>query len=172
MYSQKGNVLVVVLVLVIVVAAGGYASYKMFWSNQADDSKEAEHTMENDEIMSDDMMPNESGDGGMMGTDDDDSMMGGGVMDQTKEFMVSGSPFKFSVSEIRVKKGDTVRIVFTNEQGMHDWVVDAFSARTKVLQAGQTETIEFIADKIGTFEYYCSVGNHRQVGMKGNLIVE
>lgn len=91
---------------------------------------------------------------------------------QVKEFMVSGSPFKFSLNEIKVKKGDTVKIVYTNEGGTHDWVIDEFSARTKVLQAGQTETIQFVADKTGTFEYYCSVGSHRQMGMKGNLTVE
>ncbi|HEY4499315.1 MAG TPA: cupredoxin domain-containing protein [Candidatus Paceibacterota bacterium] len=89
-----------------------------------------------------------------------------------KEFKVTGSPFKFSVTEMKVKLGDTVRIVFTNEKGVHDWVVDEFNARTKQLQEGQTETIEFVADKTGTFEYYCSVGTHRAMGMKGNLIVE
>lgn len=89
-----------------------------------------------------------------------------------KEFAVDGTPFKFSLNEIKVKKGDTVRIVFTNVQGSHDWVIDEFNARTKILPAGQTETIEFVADKTGTFEYYCSVGTHRQMGMKGNLIVE
>jgi len=94
------------------------------------------------------------------------------VSAQTREFAISASPYKFSVTEIRVKKGDTVKIVFKNEQGAHDWVVDEFNARTKVLQAGQTETIEFTADKTGTFEYYCSVMNHRQMGMVGKLIVE
>jgi plastocyanin len=29
-----------------------------------------------------------------------------------------------------------------------------------------------VADKKGTFEYYCSVGQHRALGMKGKLVVE
>ena len=91
---------------------------------------------------------------------------------QVKEFKISGSPFKFSMNEIKVKKGDTVRIVFTNVEGVHDWVIDEFNAATKQLKAGESETIEFVADKAGTFEYYCSVGSHRAMGMKGNLIVE
>jgi plastocyanin len=91
---------------------------------------------------------------------------------ETKEFTVTGSAFKFDPAEIKVKQGDKVRIVFKNSGGMHDWVVDEFNARTKVLQSGQSETIEFVADKTGTFEYYCGVGNHRQMGMKGNLVVE
>ena len=32
--------------------------------------------------------------------------------------------------------------------------------------------VEFVASIAGTFEYYCSVGEHRAKGMKGNLIVE
>ena len=84
---------------------------------------------------------------------------------------VTGSNFKFDPSEIMVKKGDTVSIVFTNSDGMHDFVIDEFYARTKVLKEGESETIEFVADQAGKFEYYCSVGQHRQMGMVGNLIV-
>lgn len=87
------------------------------------------------------------------------------------EFTIVGSDFEFDTTEIRVNQGDTVRITFKNEKGMHDWVVDEFSARTSLLQAGKEETIEFVADKTGEFEYYCSVGQHRQMGMKGVLVV-
>ncbi len=89
-----------------------------------------------------------------------------------KSFAVLGSPFKFSLSEIKVKKGDTVRIIFRNMEGTHDWKIDEFNVATKVLSVGQEETIEFIAGKTGRFEYYCSVGTHRQAGMKGALVVE
>ncbi|KKU49797.1 MAG: Plastocyanin [Parcubacteria group bacterium GW2011_GWA1_47_10] len=91
---------------------------------------------------------------------------------EVKTFVVVGKPFSFTPSEIRVKEGDTVRIVFQNEQGTHDWVIDEFDARTQVLQANQSETIDFRATKKGSFEFYCSVGNHRAMGMKGALIVE
>ncbi len=89
-----------------------------------------------------------------------------------KIYNVTGTPFEFSVKEMRVKKGDTVQVVFTNGGGFHNWVIDEFNASTKQISAGQTETIEFVADKSGIFEYYCSVGNHRQQGMVGKLIVE
>lgn len=89
-----------------------------------------------------------------------------------KVFEISGKPFEFSVKEIRVKKGDTVKINFTSTQGMHDWVLDEFNAKTKVIQAGQSDSVEFTADKAGIFEYYCSVPTHRQQGMVGKLIVE
>jgi len=37
---------------------------------------------------------------------------------------------------------------------------------------GTPTSVTFVADKTGTFEYYCSVGNHRAQGMVGKLIVE
>lgn len=85
---------------------------------------------------------------------------------------VTSKPFAFTPTEIRVKQGERVKIALTNESGTHDWVIDEFSARTDILQPGQTDEVEFTATKAGTFEYYCSVGNHRQMGMKGKLIVE
>ena len=42
---------------------------------------------------------------------------------------------------------------------------------TKVIKTGETDTVEFIVDKAGTFEFYCSVGEHRNMGMVGALTV-
>ncbi len=89
-----------------------------------------------------------------------------------KEFTISGSNFSYSLKEIKVKEGDTVKITFKNEDGFHDWTLDEFNVRTQKIAAGKTETVTFLANKKGTFEYYCSVGSHRANGMKGNLIVE
>lgn len=91
---------------------------------------------------------------------------------ETKEFNLTGANFKFSVTEIRVNKGDTVKINFTSNDMMHDFVVDEFNARTKVVPSGQSDSVTFVADKSGEFEYYCSVGQHRANGMVGTLIVE
>ncbi len=94
------------------------------------------------------------------------------VKPATKTFNVKGLNFSFDTKEIKVNKGDTVVIKFTNTEGFHDWVIDEFNARTKQIGEGKSETITFVADKAGTFEYYCSVGKHRAMGMKGNLIVQ
>jgi VCBS repeat-containing protein len=94
------------------------------------------------------------------------------VMTGTKEFTVNASNFTFDIKELKVKKGDTVKLTLNNKEGFHDWRLDEFNANTKVLKAGETETITFVVNKTGTFEYYCSVGQHRAMGMKGNLIVE
>ncbi len=92
---------------------------------------------------------------------------------EVKTFEVTGEPFFFSLKEMKVKQGDTVKVTFSNKEGMHDWVLDEFEgAKTKTIAAGKSETVEFVADKKGTFEYYCSVGAHRANGMVGKLIVE
>lgn len=85
---------------------------------------------------------------------------------------VSGVNFAFDVPEIRVKEGDTVTINFTSAEGFHDWVVDEFDAATERVRDGGQTSVTFVAGAAGTYEYYCSVGNHRALGMVGTLIVE
>lgn len=94
------------------------------------------------------------------------------MMQDVKEVTVTGSAFKFDPKEITVKKGQKIKIVFKNAGGMHDFVIDELDVKTKVLESGQSETVEFTADKAGEYEYYCSVANHRQMGMVGTLTVE
>ncbi len=89
-----------------------------------------------------------------------------------KEFTVSGANFSFTPAAMAVKKGDQVKITFKNVEGLHDWRLDEFNVATKRLNSGEEETVTFTADKAGNFEYYCSVGNHRALGMKGVLTVE
>ena len=90
---------------------------------------------------------------------------------EVKTFTVTGSYLRFYIDgaenpDIRVNEGDKVRIEFTSEEGFHDWKVDEFNAATQRVNPGTATSIEFIADKKGTFEYYCSVGQHRAKGMK------
>ncbi len=92
---------------------------------------------------------------------------------QTKKFTLDGFEFGFDQKTITVKKGDIVSLTLTNSGKMpHDWVVDEFDVRTKQIKNGETDSITFVADKTGTFEYYCSVGQHRANGMVGKLVVE
>ena len=51
-------------------------------------------------------------------------------------------------------------------------VVDGYNVSTKTLSEGGSDTIQFVSDKTGSFEYYCSVANHRDLGMKGVLVVQ
>jgi nitrite reductase (NO-forming) len=88
-----------------------------------------------------------------------------------KVFEVRGVNYDFDISEIKVKKGETVTINFESTDGFHDIVIDEFSAKTKKVQPGVKTSVTFVADKAGTFEYYCSIGSHRANGMVGKLVV-
>ena len=91
---------------------------------------------------------------------------------QTKTFDVTGKNFEFSLKEIRVKIGDTVRVNFTSAGGTHNWMIDEFSATTETVNQGGASAVIFTANKAGEFEYYCGIGSHRSLGMVGTLIVE
>lgn len=95
-----------------------------------------------------------------------------GVETSMQIFTVVGENFAFSPSTMTVKKGDTVQVTFVNSDGFHDFVIDEFDgAKSTRIKSGEQETITFVADTVGTFTYYCSVGEHRAMGMKGTLTV-
>ncbi|MES2315837.1 MAG: cupredoxin domain-containing protein [Patescibacteria group bacterium] len=89
-----------------------------------------------------------------------------------KEFTVTGQNFSFTPNTLTVNKGDLVKINFQNAGGFHDFRLDDFKVATSQIKTGETGSVSFIADKTGTFEYYCSVGQHRAMGMKGTLTVK
>lgn len=89
-----------------------------------------------------------------------------------QEITVEGSKFKFEPSTITVKKGQKVKLIFKNIEGIHDFRVDELGIATEVIEENEQESVEFTADEIGSFEFYCSVEEHRAMGMVGTLIVE
>jgi len=90
---------------------------------------------------------------------------------EVRTIEVEAGMYYFKPSEIKVKKGEKVRIVLKNVEGMHDFVIDELKVNSGIIQSGQTTEFEFVAEKTGEFEYYCSIANHRALGMKGTLIV-
>ncbi len=98
-----------------------------------------------------------------------------GTNDSVKEFTTTAyydeTGVWFSLKEMRVKKGDLVRIHATNTKGMHDFVIDEFGIK-KELPMNEEVTFEFTADKAGEFIFYCSKPGHKAKGQWGTLIVE
>ena len=90
---------------------------------------------------------------------------------QVKEFNFTNQGMKFDKTSFTVKKGDRVKVTYTNAGGTHDLRIDDYNVGTKVLSNGKSESFEFVADEAGSFEFYCSVGNHRAMGMKGMFTV-
>ena len=105
-------------------------------------------------------------------TSSNGAMMKENANSVVKEFTVQGQNFSMTPNKITVNKGDKVKITFKNTGGMHDFVLDEFNVKTNPIESGQEATVEFTADKAGSFQYYCSVGNHRAMGMFGTLTVK
>lgn len=147
-----------ILGVVILVALGGYL---LLGSNQGTNQAVPQEATE----VSEDSI--EAVDDGVESTES-------GMMEGVKEFTIESKGLNFTPNEIRVNVGDTVRITYINTLGTHDWGIDEFNVRTQLISAGEQDTVEFVADQAGTFdfEYYCSVPGHREAGMKGTLIVE
>ncbi len=86
---------------------------------------------------------------------------------------LEGKNFEYSLTELRVKKWQEVTIVFDSTWWTHDWVVDEFNVATnKVSKTDWTTSVTFVPDMTWSFEFYCSVWNHRQEWMVWTLIVE
>jgi cytochrome c oxidase subunit II len=91
---------------------------------------------------------------------------------QVHEIQMTAKKYEFSPDPIRVKKGERVRLVITAIDHDHGFKLEAFNVEQK-LKKGDPTTVEFTADKAGTFPFKCSV--HCGIGhgrMKGTLIVE
>ncbi len=165
---------IVVIVIVIVLIGGGTLLYNSFIMGTipADEVDLPPSEFDLPEVMQ--PMPIVPEGGRMMedGTMQDDSRTPVEEKIVVREITVTGKSFSFSPAVMTMKKGERVKITFKNSGGMHDLRIDEFNIATKRLDAGEEETIEFTADKAGTFEYYCSVGNHRAMGMKGTLVVQ
>lgn len=91
----------------------------------------------------------------------------------SREIEVRGSEYSFNPKSIDLKAGETVSIKYKNVGNLpHDFVITGLAAKTNVLQAGQEQTITVTAAQAGTYTFYCSVGNHKQLGMEGTVTVK
>lgn len=92
---------------------------------------------------------------------------------EVREIAVSGKEYLYTPSSISVKKGEKVRIVFTNDGNLpHNLVIDDLGVTTATIVPGKSDTIEFTAENTGTFTFYCSIGTHRAQGMEGTVEVK
>lgn len=89
-----------------------------------------------------------------------------------QEIVITGKDWKWSPDTIKVKKGTRVRLKITSEDIEHGLALPDFNINV-MLEPGKTQVVEFTADKIGTFSFYCSVPcgpGHRT--MRGTITVE
>jgi len=105
-------------------------------------------------------------------TADVSSGTGNAAIGKTVEVSIVADNFEFTPGEIRVQQGDRVVIHATSKDTMHGLAVEGYD-QSVTFDKGETETLEFTADKKGTFRFFCNVpcgSGHRK--MQGQLIVE
>jgi heme/copper-type cytochrome/quinol oxidase subunit 2 len=92
--------------------------------------------------------------------------------DPVKTIDVIASQFKFEPATISVAEGDTVRLRLRSADRTHGIGIKAFRVKALIPKVSEAVTVEFVADRAGTFDItcseYCGTG-HR--AMKGKLIV-
>jgi uncharacterized cupredoxin-like copper-binding protein len=57
-----------------------------------------------------------------------------------------------------VREGDTVDLVVANpDEFAHQLEITGYNQKTKILNPGDSDHLTFVADKVGVFEYHCSL---------------
>ena len=90
---------------------------------------------------------------------------------EVKEFKMTAKQFQFEPSTIEVNKGDKVKLIVTSVDVPHGISIPEYGINERI-DPGKPVTIEFTADKEGTFTAFCSVfcgSGHSN--MKGKIIV-
>jgi len=115
------------------------------------------------------------------------NVIGGEINVTLYGFALAGQPLSSPGPAIVVKQGDTVTINFTNVGGNlslpHTFnIVDSdgqlafpnanIGTPDNPINAGQSGTMTFTADKAGNFTYLCLVPGHKQLGMWGTFVVQ
>lgn len=74
---------------------------------------------------------------------------------------------------IRARVGQVVRLRLTSKDVTHGFLLPEFGINAGPISPGEFTTVEFVADRPGTFKFYCNVlCSPRHGAMFGQLVVE
>ena len=95
------------------------------------------------------------------------------------EVQVAARKYAYRVSgvdrpEIHVHEGDVVHVTFSTEDIPHSFTIDEPYRISKRAAPGKPVTFEFLADKAGTFPFYCNLAldDRCKKEVRGTLIVD
>lgn len=90
----------------------------------------------------------------------------------TKEFSMVAKNWDFVPSQITVNKGDNVILKITSTDVKHGISIPKLGIKAD-LNPGQETVVEFKADEVGTFPFFCNVFcGHGHGDMKGTILVK
>ena len=160
----------IIIAVLIIIAVGVYSTVKSYQSKPSEENQEM---MDSTGLNDDSMMNEDEEKKAQMTTEQTKQVqMGEDTSTKKKVFDLTGGNFYFLPNKFTVNQGDEVTIKLTSKKGMHDFAIDEFKAKTVVASEGKTAETTFVASKAGAFEFYCSVGNHKAMGMVGILEVK
>jgi plastocyanin domain-containing protein len=88
-----------------------------------------------------------------------------------REFTLTVKNYRYAPGRIEVAQGDLVKLTVKSEDVDYSLTIDAYRVSRRVPAGGMT-TIEFLADRAGTFEYYSNLtSDERHAETKGELVV-
>ena len=88
-----------------------------------------------------------------------------------REITLTARNYRFSPSRIEVAQDDLVKLTVRSEDVAYSLTIDEYRLSRRI-PAGGTTTLEFRADRPGTFAFYSNLTNDaRHAQMKGELIV-
>jgi plastocyanin len=166
---NKGSsmiLIIITIVAVLAIAGGSYYFINKKPSTAQGSIVDKPVMVENDDVKADDSI---------VGVDS-----GSVIQEEPKaptesivNVTVEGGMFYFEPNIIRAKVGQTVRVLFKDveSKGTHSFVISDLNVATSQIPVGESDTVEFTPSQAGEFEFHCSVGNHKDQGMLGTLIV-
>jgi heme/copper-type cytochrome/quinol oxidase subunit 2 len=88
-----------------------------------------------------------------------------------REITLTARNYRFSPTRIEVAQDDLVKLTVQSEDNAYSVTIDEYRVSRRVPAGGST-TLEFRADRAGTFPFYSNLTNDaRHAQMKGELVV-
>ncbi|NJK71134.1 MAG: hypothetical protein HC932_02645 [Thermales bacterium] len=82
--------------------------------------------------------------------------------------------FEFSQTTINTKRGESVFVKITNEQGAHNFAVPQLEINSGVLKEGESMVIEIQIpeDAPQSYEFASTFDNNNELGMVGTILID
>ena len=106
------------------------------------------------------------------GGSEDESASG----DVVQKIQISENEFSLDPSMVTLEQAGTYEFEVTNDgQITHALEIEeeggGAEAETGDIAAGETKTLRFTFSAEGSYEMYCPIGNHKDEGMRGTIVV-
>ena len=103
------------------------------------------------------------------------STTGGGAAGDGQTVDMTAVDFKFNPSDQSVKSGDLTFNLTNDGQAPHSLEIEDVNGQDQEIEGdvapGESGTLQVNLPP-GTYEFYCPVGNHKEMGMEGEITVK